>query len=820
MRLVSPTSTRICVLLTVLSCAFVLWSDYRRAARVTYVSGLAQPAQTGAASIGGFRLERKLIVPERAEPVYQALAQTEQMLTRREARVRRVDYDDAPFGRKVYTTSPHRWWLGLIATVSQAATGQPLAGSVENAALVADPLLHLAVLLGLVVFAAWRFGPLAASVLGVGLATMYPLAAGFLPGVPDQHGLSRLLALAAALCVLAGLRRSASASRWLALAGVLGGFGMWVDVSTQVPFVLGSAAGAVLVAWLQRSKQDQNAGDSEAETGSDPLVWRVWSGAGAATVLAAYLVEYAPAHLGSWHLETVHPLYGVAWIGLGELIARTGAVMRWGSRGWGWGRAIAALLALGAVASVPLAMKLLDNRAFLTTDLLSMRLTSEPGGLAAENLWDLLIHATDHLQLTAMLLPVLAVVPAIALLAARATGLKARSGIAFSVGLLVITAAFACREVALFSAFDVSLLALAVAVAIPWHGAGHDEGGAVLTLPRRVLAFGVLALVAIPGLLHLPQRFAGDKTVLTRMEVEELVERDLAQWLARHTREPRPVVFAPPHVSTTLCYYGDLRGLGSFDPDNRAGFGAALTIAAAMTMEEVQAAVEVRGIRYVILPSWDPFFDEFARRYLVKNLSNRASVLATELRRWNLPLWLAPMAYQMPAIQGFENESVSVFEVVEEQKPAVAAGRLVEYLLEMGRVDAAVAMADGLRRYPGDVGALAARAQAQHARDDTAGFARSVEEMRTRIAGGGARYLPFDRRLSVATVLAQANQAELAGRQVRQCVEDLDEKKLRSLSDGGLYRLLVMCQAFEVKLPDPLRAVAMDLLPAALRKEL
>jgi hypothetical protein len=815
MSLVPPTSTRICVLITLLACALVLWTDYRRSERVVYVSKLVQAANDGAQPDGGRpRVERTLIVPERAEPAFHWLAQTDQMLARREWRVRRVDYDDAPFGREVFATSPYRWWLGLLGAVHRAATGQSVDRSAERAALMAGPLLHVGALLGFAALVAWRFGPLAASVVAIGLAAMFPFAAGFLPGVPDHHGLARLLALAGALSVLAGLHRPGFNARGLALGGVLGGLGMWVDVPTQVPFLLGIAAGALLVAWTRRAVPPANADAAPALVDDVRVGWRVWSAAGAATVLVAYLAEYAPAKLGSWHLATVHPLYGVAWLGLGELMVLASGWIQRGRR-VGGGRAwISGLAALGAVASVPVAMRLLDSSAFLTTDVLSARLTSEPGALAAADLWDLLIHATDRLQMTALALPVVAVVPALWLIAVPEISPSARTGIAFALGVLAVTAGFACREIGMFAAMDVSLLVLAVAVAT---GAADRIGRSAKT---KVLGYAVFALCALPGLLQVPPRFAGDQTVLTRSEAEELVERDLAQWLGRHTREPRPIVFAPPHVSTTLCYYGDLRGLGSFDPDNRSGFGAALTIAGAKTMEEVQAAIQARGIRYVIVPTWDPFFDEFARRYLASNLSNRVSLLVTELRKWNLPPWLTPVAYQMPAIPGFERESVGVFEVVDEQKAAPAAGRLLEYLLEIGRVEVAAAMADGMRRYPGDLGALAARAQVQRAREDSAGFAQTVAEMRTRIATGADRYLTFDRRLSVATVLAQGNELELARRQMRQCVAELDEQKLRSLSDGALYRLLVLCQAFELKVPEPWRNLAMNLLPAPLRKEL
>src|SRR5256885_15769929 len=53
--------------------------------------------------------------------------------------------------------------------------------------------------------------------------------------------------------------------------------------------------------------------------------WRAWAFGGAVTSLAAYLIEYFPSHLGSWELRAIHPLYGLAWLGGGELLARTTA---------------------------------------------------------------------------------------------------------------------------------------------------------------------------------------------------------------------------------------------------------------------------------------------------------------------------------------------------------------------------------------------------------------------------------------------------------------------------------------------------------------
>ncbi|MEO6993475.1 MAG: hypothetical protein ABI273_07590, partial [Lacunisphaera sp.] len=218
---------------------------------------------------------------------------------------------------------------------------------------------------------------------------------------------------------------------------------------------------------------------------------------------------------------------------------------------------------------------------------------------------------------------------------------------------------------------------------------------------------------------------------------------------------------------------------------------------------------------------WDSFFDEFAQRYLTKDFSNRTSLLVQELRRWNLPPWLRPIPYQIPVGGGFEGQTVFVFEVVDEQTPAVAAGRLAEYLVEIGDLDQAVAVADTLRRFPGDVGALVAIAQVQGAKGDGSGFALTLTALQARLANGADRFLPWDRRVSLAIVLARANQIDPAREQLKRCLAEADGKKLRSLTTGSLYGLEVLAKAFGMGIPDPaLNTLALSLLPQDLRDRL
>jgi hypothetical protein len=411
-------------------------------------------------------------------------------------------------------------------------------------------------------------------------------------------------------------------------------------------------------------------------------------------------------------------------------------------------------------------------------------------------------------------LPMVLVFPAVWLVLRRNTGVAARASLALALGPVAVALAFACRQLSWWQVLDGALLALVVS-AIPAHMAVDRRSG-------RWLWTGLAALLIFPGVIPLwPQRVTKAANMLTSAEAEELIERALAHWLAKHAGDEGAVVFAPPRETASLSFYGGLGGIGTFSADNDEGRRATITIASVTTLPEAQILIQARRIRYIIIPSWDPFFDEYARFYLVKAQANRKSILIPELRRLNLPPWLRPVPCQILKIGGYEGQSVLVFEVVDEQSPAVAMSRLAEYLVEVGELDQAASVGEALRRFPGDVGALAARAQVQSARGDPAGLAQTLDSLLSRLANGADRFLPWDRRVSLAIVLARAERVDLAREQVRRCLAELSEKKLQSLSTGSLYNLLVLSHSFGLVATDPkLRELALDLLPGDLRSSL
>ena len=109
----------------------------------------------------------------------------------------------------------------------------------------------------------------------------------------------------------------------------------------------------------------------------------------------------------------------------------------------------------------------------------------------------------------------------------------------------------------------------------------------------------------------------------------------------------------------------------------------------------------------------------------------------------------------------------------------------------------------------------------EEAAGDRARFDQALGVIAVGLSAGLDRSLPWDRRVSLAIVLALGQRNDLAREQIRRCIEKLDEDRLRSLSTGSLYRLQVLAKAFELPITDPaLRERAAGLLPAELRGRL
>jgi len=782
----------------------VQWIEY-----VSDVAGSPASGPSGAARKRKPEWQPRLVIPGHHDESFEWLDQTRQMFARGEWRVRRVDFENAKAGREVYASSPYRWWLWLLAWCHRGVTGAPVGASVEWSALFADPLLLLVFGATTTVFVARRFGVLAAALASAALATLYPLGAEFLPGVPDDHGLAQACAVWSVLPLLAGAASMNAADagrgtrRWFLAGGVAGGVGLWVGVSREVPVLLGVGLGALLATWVARVPA--KAGTSQERM---HLPWRTWSLAGSGTCLAAYLIEFFPSHMGSWELRAIHPMFGLAWLGGGELLARAAAWIGGERPRWSFRSVSCWVLAAAALASLPVAMGKGRSLGFLSGDLSSMHLSLLPGAAAAPNLWAWLLQDGFTPTVLAAILPLLILVPpALFLFLPRTAGSALRVPIALALGPVLIAGALAVRQISWWSGVDAALIALLVATA-----------AALCAVPRPWLVAVLLVALASPVYLGArqlwPSADAKIKDGLNETEVIGLVERDLAYWLAKRVGPVGAVVVAPPNLTATLHYYGGIRGLATFGWEDLDGFQAAVRIASATTPEEAQELIGLHGVTHIIIPSWDPFMDVYAN-------IGQGEVRGTFIERlhdWNLPPWLRPVPYLLPTISGFEGQSVAVLEVVDEQDDATAASHLGEYFVDMGQLDHAAKVSRILRRFPADLGALLARVQVANACGESGESAETLDLLLRRISGGADRELPLEQRVGLVVALVQSHHADLALPRLKQCVAELDEEKLRLLSTVQLYRLQVLLKAFNLGIPDPsLRALSLDLLPTDMR---
>ena len=797
-----------------LALGFLAWTTEVRIQRVNYVSGLAgwsggnPDVKASVAGTGGWA--PRLIVPGHDNASYEWLDRTRQMFARGEWRVRHVDYENAPYGHEVFAPSPYRWWLGLIAWLDHSLSGRPLGEALERAALVADPLLLFLLVAGAAAFAARTFGVFSAALLSLGLVALFPFAAQYLPGAPDDDGFAKIFGIGSILALMAGLRilysvtpdATARARRWFLGAGAVGGLGLWVNVRGQVPILAGLALGALIAACFGRA-------DARQGPPARPVVppWRAWAIGGAVTTLAAYLIESFPSHMGFWELRAVHPLFGLAWLGAGELLAGTSAWILGAKPRWSARNLVAGILAAVAIAAIPVALRLIHNRGFLELDSSALRLAGLPNSVTASNFKDWVLRDGPSPAVWATVIPLFLLGPAAWLLKRRSTGAGDRASIAIAVGAVLVAAGFACFRINWWNGVDATVLALMVAAtAALW---GPD-------CPRAARwAWGVAcALVLVPGLFQMWPSDSGAKNALSQTEVVGLIERDMAQWLTRHAGKEGAVVLATPNETTTLYYYGGLRGLGTLDWENREGLGAAIRIVSASTPEEAFELINRRGVTHIIVPSWDAYLDV----YTELGLGKIEGSFMERIHHWLLPPWLRPVSYLLPTIGGFGEQSVLILEVIDSQDDAVAESRLAEYFIDSGQLDLAASAGQNLRRYPGDLGALVARAQIESVRDETEDFGRTLTRILSRVSAGADGKLPWDRRASLAIVLAKGQHMDEARAELQKCLAAVDDAKLRSLSTTSLYHFLILAKALGLGIADPrLNELSLDLLPSDVR---
>lgn len=605
--------------------------------------GSPLPAPDPASRSGFAGGQHRLILPAEGTDGYHWILQTEAVLAGQGFRVRTTDVDNAPAGREVHWSSLPRWWLATLASARAALRpGLTAPQALEQVAAGSGPLALALLLCALTPVVAGGLGGAAAAVFALAWVSLFPLYEMFVAGVVDHHGLAAMAGSLGLLLLVAGGGGAVrvgvavgeatspppderAARRWFAAAAVAGGVGLWVSAVTTLPVVLGTALGVLLAERLP----------SRGEGGVRwvPGLWRLWGGVGCATSLAAYALEYAPGHLG-WRLEVNHPVYALAWLGVGDLLARRG-------------RRVAAEAVPGLLLALSPAVALLigGSGVFRPADplLASLHATGirEFKGLVAH------LGGASPAQIlwSVTLLPL--VVPALGVSSWRALG----TGAAPRRLAVVVAPAAAALALALW---QVRWLPTAVAVMtalLVTIVALGSSGAPSRTRLRLLFRTALLVLLLAPFPLAtalIPWRHgypAGE-------DGAQMVARDLAHHLrGRVGAGGGAVVLAPPMTTTWLAYFGGFQGLGTLYWENLEGLRATREIASAPDEAGLLAGLTRHGVTYLVLPSWEA---------LAAEGGHLARILAGE----DPPASLVEVPYRPPIRVPAGGVSVRVFEVV------------------------------------------------------------------------------------------------------------------------------------------------------------
>lgn len=807
-------------------------------ASATYGVAVHAPEADVSSATGWAEGRRTIVYPSRWVDGQHWIMQTQQMLATGEARVRHVDDDNAPFGRAVHWGAPFRWWLAACAAVDHAITGEPIGRAAERAAIFANPALLSVLLLILVPPVARRFGGSAAAMLALLMVGTAPLYVLFAPENMDHHGAIQACAMVTLIAVLAGgsgwtrgTGEAAGAERgWLpgaaqarcafTVAGVAGGVGLWVSAAGMIPVFAGIGLGALFSAWLGRN--------APAAADFDANVWRRWGAVGGATALGCHLVEYFPGHPG-WRLEVNHPLYALAWLGAGEVLAQLTAILA-GRRRWRAGNLAHAerdpsrcsrreppgtggggvrwrfALGAAAMAAPAVVIVLAGERVFVVSDpflwSLSNDYTPEFQGLRVAT-----GRAGFGFTTIASCLPMLLVVPVAWWLSRRSTPSLARALVAVPLAATILFWLMALKEIRWWTVGYGFMIGVVVVLGqlIPLLARSRRQ---------RVACWALAAGLFAPGLVDTVRRMPRADAI-TRDDLFSFAERDLAHALRQRAGAGPLTILSGPATTSRMIYFGGAKGLGTPYWENLEGLKRAAAIFAAETGDEARELVRAAGITHLVWLSWDDFTDPYVR--LARGLSPHEPIerpaFGRQLGQARVPpAWLRRLPDHLPHVPLFETEQALVFEVTERTETEQVVVRAARDFLYRGRLADAVELLPELERYAGDLASQVALARLHIATQNRAGVDAAVGRV-LELRGQLAALEPEDRVDLVAVLTIAGREAEARG-QLTAVLRAFDAAALRQLTPGALKNLLGLAQRLGGAWPDPqLPALAMQLLP-------
>lgn len=616
----------------------------------------------------------RLISPQFADG-YMWVRQAQDMARKGLLRVHYAYYDNAPNGRQVHWASGFAWWLITLGALHHAATGAPIDRSIDAMAPYANPILLALVLLASALAVARRHGPWAGAAVAVGWVSPFLLFESFLAGYPDHHGIIAATCLGMLLCLQAGggglvsdadrAIEAARARRCFMAAGVLAGIGLWTSALSMSMVLAASGVGSLL-ACAAFGRRGASGADAEALAFTwEPDLYRLWGRVGALTSFGFYLLEYFPSDMGM-HLEVNHPLYALALLGGGELLAHAQRAILGGGwpRGRQWAGVAAAVL---AVIALPLAVRVGGGRWY---------------GLLHPFMWHLhsfvyecrpaaLIFGSPSLRWLYSAGPQPLLVPLAALLifyrcADIPRALRARLLLALCPAVLIF--GLFLWQVRWASLWECMLVGLSVPCAEAVVRLGGGGGLARRGVPGRIAwaALLLLCLALYPVEELRTARRTAARGVLSRDEAVAVVVRDISQQL--RARGGEITVLSSPLHSLLISHFTGGRALGTFYWENLEGLQAAAAFYGETDDGRARDALLRRGVTHLVLLSERDFLAEYCSLQMGRlDVAACQRTLAYRLSYTDEPPppWLRRVPYRNPFPQLARLDlHVRIYEVV------------------------------------------------------------------------------------------------------------------------------------------------------------
>ncbi len=621
-----------------------------------------------------------------------------------ELQLRFTTIDNAPDGREVHWNSAWAWLIAGSGRLRQAVTGEPLPTAVERMSMWLNFAVFLVVIIVISAWAARRAGAIAGVVVALGMIGSNRFYEGFFPGYVDHHG---LLTAAVFGLMLGGifmgggwwraspgagpslLPRSVSAVHSAAVfSAVCGALGMWVSAASVVPPIAIIGGTAALVGMLNgRAARDGGAS-------FDAQAWRIWGRVGAGLSLFFYLLEYAPHHL-SMRLEANHPLYALAWLGGGELIAQ--GAERWlAGPGRFWGQRHKLVLPVLAVAVVPVVMLVGGPAVFVMKDPFMAHLHQRilefiPLYRRVQIFgWSEFISLVD--------LPCLPLLFGLLLICGRPKEEQVPLRFAFLATLaFALMAAWQTRWLLNLGGPLIALLLVAMAVVLAGRRPAVRWLVTLVVVGGLYLPFAVGRITTLREMIHL--RYVSPKEAL------QPLYRDVAATLRASQPTGEIVLLASPNSSTSVGYYGRFKTLGTLYWENGDGLKAAAEIFSARSDGEAAVLLRAHHVTHIAIISEENFLEPY---YALLHPGAAAAGFKDSFgyqlfAKRQIPRWLQVLPYRVPDDLQSLKVTVLLFKVEFGQTMTQALYNLALAQMAWGKpVEAEASLDEVIKRAPND----------------------------------------------------------------------------------------------------------------------